>query len=37
MDVSGAPEEIWREVQKAEESLPRTPGFFESLFRRKKK
>jgi len=37
IDVSGSPEESWREVQKAEESLPRTPGFFESLFRRKKK
>jgi len=36
VDLSGAPEEIWREVQKAKENLPRGSGFFAWLFRRKK-
>ncbi len=37
VDVSGTPKEIWREVQKAKEILPRRPGFFASLFHRKKR
>ena len=37
VDLEGAPEETWREVQKAKESLPGPSGFFAWLFRRRNK
>lgn len=37
VNTSGTPQEMWREVQKAEQSLPHPPSFLSWLFRRTKK